>query len=390
MRIAEVTAYRYDLPLARPLPLKDRTLHTRAGILLRFQTECGVSAYGDAAPLPGFSRESIDDVISQARNLTEALCGEEIPPKPKAPTSDGSSPKSPFEGGGGEAAGGCSGISAIAHLLPDHDLAPSMLFAVQSAVLSLLASAQHVPLSRLLSNTARDRISINALLAGNRAEILMRAQTLAAEGYRTFKLKVGHQSVNEDVETVRQVREVLGDQATIRLDANRTWDEATALAFARGVNGCGIEYIEEPLRDPSGLAAFAAATGLAVALDETLAECGAEALERHGYAKTVVLKPTILGGIEAALSLARKAKGLGMTPVVSSSFESGMGLIALANLAAAINEEDVAAGLDTYEWFAEDVLVEPLPVEGGTLDLARANVLAGRVKPGHLKELSRG
>jgi O-succinylbenzoate synthase len=126
---------------------------------------------------------------------------------------------------------------------------------------------------------------------------------------------------------------------------------------------------------------------LPVALDETVVRHGECELEKWRGAAAAVLKPTLLGGFEISMYLARKAMNLGMTPVISSSFESSLGLIALANLAAFVNENDVAAGLDTADWFLADVLDGPLPIEKGRLDLERANAMVAQVNTNALRRL---
>jgi O-succinylbenzoate synthase len=73
-----------------------------------------------------------------------------------------------------------------------------------------------------------------------------------------------------------------------------------------------------------------------------------------------VLKPTLLGGISRTLRAAGRAHRLGVTPVISSAYESGVGTAALVALAAGIGDRPVAAGLDTYHMMAEDVLETPL------------------------------
>jgi o-succinylbenzoate synthase len=93
-----------------------------------------------------------------------------------------------------------------------------------------------------------------------------------------------------------------------------------------------------------------------VALDESLVFMQPEALEDHGYARAVVLKPTLLGGISRTLRFARFAARLGLRPVISSAYETGVGTSCLAALAAGVGGEDVPAGLDTYRRLAEDVL----------------------------------
>ncbi len=82
-----------------------------------------------------------------------------------------------------------------------------------------------------------------------------------------------------------------------------------------------------------------------------------------------VLKPTLLGGISRTLRMAERALRLGVTPVVSSAYESGVGTAALVALAAGIGDRPVPAGLDTYRAMAEDVLETPLNLPAPEVDV---------------------
>jgi len=113
-----------------------------------------------------------------------------------------------------------------------------------------------------------------------------------------------------------------------------------------------------------------------VALDESLSGIEPEALEDHGYARAVVLKPTLLGGMIRTLRFARLATRLGARPVLSSAYETGVGTSALVALAAAVGDEEVPAGLDTYRRLAEDVLEPCLELPAPRVDV-RA-LFAGR------------
>jgi O-succinylbenzoate synthase len=96
--------------------------------------------------------------------------------------------------------------------------------------------------------------------------------------------------------------------------------------------------------------------GVPVALDESLARIEPQELEEQRYARAVVLKPTLVGGILRTLRLAQSALRLGMMPVFSSAYESGVETAALVALAAGIGDRPVPAGLDTYRRMAGDLL----------------------------------
>ena len=148
----------------------------------------------------------------------------------------------------------------------------------------------------------------------------------------------------------------------MRLDANRAWSPEEAERFARGTADLGFEYVEEPLADPTRLPFLAVSHGLPVALDESLADVEPEALEDHGYARAVVLKPTLLGGISRTLRFARRASRLGVQPVISSAGETDVGMSALVALAAGVGDRKVPAGVDTERRPAREGLETRLEV----------------------------
>lgn len=366
MRIASCKVYRYDLPLARPLVLKGRTTERRTGLVLSVTSDQGATGYGEAAPLPGFSHETMEDVTKQALRLASELPGKPVPQGLAALTGD------------------------FARWLRWQWLPPSLGNAVQMAVLNMLAAAEGVPLCGLLSPHPLTKVPVNALLTGPREDVLRCGRDARDAGYRTVKLKVGQGRVEDDIETVRALREILGNDIALRLDANRAWDYDTALRFATEVLGCGIQYIEEPTKEPSRIIEFMGYSGMPVALDETVVERGTDILEAWRGARAAVLKPTLLGGPEVTLNLARRARNTRMIPVLSSCFETGLGLLALANLASAMYEGNVAMGLDTRAWLSADTLEGVWRVEEGLLDVEHANTFAARIAFDRLQEIPHG
>ncbi len=82
----------------------------------------------------------------------------------------------------------------------------------------------------------------------------------------------------------------------------------------------------------------------------------------------LIIKPTMLGGIEKSWQMMQQAKGYGLRTVLSSSFESSIGILTLANLAGCANRYS-PSGFDTLKWFKQDVLKKPLTIEHGKIDI---------------------
>jgi O-succinylbenzoate synthase len=100
-----------------------------------------------------------------------------------------------------------------------------------------------------------------------------------------------------------------------------------------------------------------------------------------------VLKPTLLGGLSRTLRVAGQALRLGVTPVVSSAYESGVGMAALVALAAGIGDCPVPAGLDTYRAMAEDVLETPLKLPAPDVDVGETAQASRTIDVGNLERL---
>jgi o-succinylbenzoate synthase len=228
-------------------------------------------------------------------------------------------------------------------------------------------------------------VPVNGLLSGTPDEVLEEARRKRDAGYEAIKLKVGARTVAEDVRLARALGEELGDAISLRLDANRAWGYEEAAWFVS--DAPAFEYVEEPLANPARMSDLASEFGVPVALDESLVGMEPEELEERRYARAVVLKPTLLGGISRTLRMAERALHLGMTPVVSSAYESGVVTAALVALAAGIGERPVPAGLDNYRVLAGDVLDSALALPAPSIDVGEATIASRTVDVSKLQEL---
>jgi o-succinylbenzoate synthase len=342
-----ITLHPYHLPLTEPIELKGLRLAERRGLLVRMEDAAGRVGWGDCAPLPGFSSDSIE--TAQARlglmisNAPEGWPGE-VDPQWAHPEAE------------------------IHRFLEGLDLPPAGRFALELALLDLAAQAAGRPLPNLLHPDPEVSVELNGLVVATTDEDgLAEAERLAEAGYRTLKLKVGRRPVEEEIALVGAVRRRVGPDVALRLDANQAWKMPEALAFAEGIQGLGVEYVEEPLDEPTDLPVLWYDSGMPIALDESLKNLRPEDLEGKGWASAVVLKPTILGGVMRTLALAERARQLGIQSVISAAFESGIAMRAHVALAAATG--GAAAGLDPYRLLAADVLAPRLPLDRPVVDV---------------------
>ncbi|MFB6099297.1 MAG: o-succinylbenzoate synthase [Salinibacter sp.] len=342
MVLSTVALYRYELPLTAPLRLDGESLQSRHGLLLRLDTAEGRVGWGEAAPLPGFSAESLDDVVAHARSVAPKWTGTGLPDGPKA-------------------------LERAPEILAGADGPASFRFATESALVGLLAGATDKTLPDVLG-TPQNTVALNALITSPEEDGPEQAARYRKRGYRAVKVKVGRRPVDREVETLREIRAALGDKVALRADANRAWSLEEAVAFAKDTQDLPLAYVEEPLSDPEELSEFGGRVECPVALDETTRETGPEILREHPTVSAVVLKPTLLGGVQATRRWSRGAQEAGVTPVLSAAYESGVGLRMLLALAAI--GPKVPVGLSPYDRLAADVLQVPLQLSGPTVPVS--------------------
>jgi O-succinylbenzoate synthase len=215
----------------------------------------------------------------------------------------------------------------------------------------------------------RDRVPVNVTVpavAADRAHAIVRAS-----GCRTAKVKVAEpgQTPAEDLARVEAVRDALGPQGAIRVDANAAWDVDTAVARIRELDRVGLEYVEQPCPALEDLIALRRRIDVRIAADEVVRRAADPLrVDLREACDVVVLKVQPLGGVRAAL---RVAEAHGLPCVVSSALESSVGIAAGVALAAALPDLPFACGLATVALFEDDVASAPLLPMDGALPVLR-------------------
>jgi o-succinylbenzoate synthase len=219
-------------------------------------------------------------------------------------------------------------------------------------------------------SAVRAEVPVNALVPAVDPETAgqLVADAVAA-GMTTVKVKVGGGSIVEIVNRVAAVRANLGPAGRIRLDANGAWDVDTAALVVNRLASFDLELVEQPVADLADLAEVRRRVTVPVAADECLRSLGdARRLAALDAADAIVVKVQPLGGVRAAL---RVVEAAGVPAIVSSLYETSIGLAAGVALAAALPELPYACGLGTASLLAGDVVADPLLPNAGVLAVRR-------------------
>jgi o-succinylbenzoate---CoA ligase len=335
--------------LLHPLVTSRGAVTERASLFLELHDpESGCVGIGEAAPMESFGTES----IAEAETALHATVAE-----------IGGFPDS------------MEAISVLDDFFPRLAAFPAARFAVETALLDLLAMKNGIPLSWLLAGCeTADRIPVNALIGDATLEETGRRVREALEnGYSCLKMKVGARSLDEDVSRVKIVRSICGNDISIRLDANGAWTRDEALDALARFAEFDIEYIEQPVPadDIEGLKFLKDSSPVAIAADESAgtAEKARKLLDADA-ADVFIIKPMTDGSLlrcrEFALSAIAAWKKVVFTTLIDSSVARG----AVAQLAASIDDcLQWHHGLGTGSLLADDV--DRDTIIGGMLVLTR-------------------
>ncbi|MDL5361122.1 mandelate racemase/muconate lactonizing enzyme family protein [Halalkalicoccus sp. NIPERK01] len=316
MRVEE-----FSLALETPLSTAAGEIVRREGVAVRIG-----GGVGEATPLPGWT-ESLEE-------CREALSGIDDP----------------------EAA------------LADLDDRPATRHALSLALMDRDAREKGVSLSSHLggSSDSGETVPVNATVGDASPEETAEAAREAVEnGFGTVKCKVGARPVDEDIERVRAIREAVGPDPALRLDANGGWSREGAAHALGELADIGIEYVEQPLAADDVAGHRDLPSTVPIALDESLAGRTVEGIEGLADAADVfVLKPMALGGIDRVVELGRRLGDV----VVTTTIDAVIARTAAVHAAAALGVER-ACGLATADLLERDLAPDPAPVRDGAISV---------------------
>lgn len=233
VKVVSFSLFKYQLPLSY-------FMEKREGLLIKIEDEKGQIAWGETAPLPGYSKESFNQALTQLQETKALLLGKEFTSLPSFLSS----------------------------------LFPSVSFGLQSA------------LSHLLDPVETKTFSLSGLLQGTSDQVLQKATLLKAQGFKSAKLKVKNLPLSEAIELAKELKK----DFLLRIDANCAWSLQEGLDFLKHFGKEDFDYFEEPLKNPNDLKEFPSY----FALDESLQPQDLGHLMDLPLLKAFVLKPSFL------------------------------------------------------------------------------------------------
>ncbi len=345
MKIKSIEPIAVGLPMLKPVIMAGEEVRRADNVLVRIESDNGMVGWGEAAAAPVMTGETLESIVAAVRYLEPALRGRHA--------SDISGAHAAMDG----------------RMYGNHGARA----AIDIALFDLSGKAAGKPVHALLGAKRRSRMPLLAVVGGGDFDGDLRdAENKKAAGFTAYKIKVGIGSAAKDAERTRAICRLLGAGLLISADANQGFDIGQAIEYLRAVNGCGLDFFEQPVEahDLAGMAAVAAVdAAIAIGADE-----GIHSLddirhhhERHA-ARGASLKAIKLGGIGAVVKAGQLCSELGMSVnIACKTGESSVACAAALHIAAVI--PNIAWGLTlSHTGLRDDVTGHPVATANGHVE----------------------
>lgn len=351
----KLNAYTYAFPFKEPFQTSSETFTERRGLVLELK-DGEIEALGEAAPLPGFSAETLDEVVQQLKTFSSEII--ELFQKDLS-------------------------LDAMQVFHRKNNIYPSLQFALDTLVVDFLSQRAGTTAQDFLFDDYSDKLQVNGIAPISKGEkTLKRIEELIDKGYSTVKIKIG-QAFENELEELRRIRSLYPD-LKLRLDANRAWDLEEAVSNLSKLESLDIEYCEEPLAKATveNYKKLQKKTRLPLALDESLVKIR-DWESIMPVISAVIVKPMVLGALSKLFATNRLANNHGNKVIYTTSLESGIGRTMTVILAAGLGNRDSAHGLSTGSLLTMDVWNDGTYINNGSVSLPDRSELGERYHSNH-------
>ncbi|WP_134703913.1 dipeptide epimerase [Ammoniphilus sp. YIM 78166] len=351
MKIKQIELLKQSTPLKKPFKTALRTAYTADEIIVRLTADTGEVGYGAAPPTAVITGDTLESI---SHNIEDFLL-------PRLVNQDMDELESL--------------LHTVSSALVNNTSAKA---AVDMALYDLWAQKHNAPLYQLLGG-ARSTLETDITISVNAPEEMADdAANAIDQGICMLKIKVGN-DVHLDLERVKAVRERVGKNVLIRLDANQGWNRKEAVRIIRQMEDMDlrIELVEQPVKahDLEGLKWITDRVDTPILADESMfsPRDALKILEMRA-ADLINIKLMKSGGIYQALKINAIAESYGVECMIGCMLESSIGITAAAHLAAA-KKNITRVDLDSALLLAENRVVGGVQYNGSEMTLGKGNGL---------------
>lgn len=342
MKITHVDVFHLRVPLKGTFTTSQSTRTHQKSVVIEIHTDKGQTGLGNVDPSPGYSSETSEEIVAC---LSDFLIPAVMHKDPRH----------------------------IVLRLGDMDRAVKGHYhakaALEMAFHDLCAKDLNIPVCRLLGGPICEKVSLIPSWIGHMSPVegANRAAEWVEKGYGTLKIKVGA-GVEEDIERIRAIRQAVGPDVHLRLDANEGYTPDKAIKAIKGFTPYNILYCEQPVprEDWDGMARVRKAVDVPIMADEGIVDPKDIVIAAEkGAADIVKVKVMKNGGIYGTGRMIWLAGSLGLKCVLGHGFTLGINSLSEIHLAAAL--PNIMMPIETTGMLkvVEDIITEPITIDRG-------------------------
>jgi muconate cycloisomerase len=348
MKIERVEVFGVAVPLVGEYKNAYLTKSVQKSVVVRITASGGITGLGNIDPTPGYSKEQTADHLELLRGRF-------------APMLVGMDPTNVH--------------AVLARIEPAVKGFLDSKAAIEMACVDIAARSAGMPVHTYLGGAMKERLLFNAWIGILPPEAAAR-ETLEwkRKGFRSAKIKVGG-GIEADRDRVKAVREAVGPDFQIRIDANAGYDAEASIKLAKMVAPFKLQLFEQPVpdHDIAGMAKVrreANAVGLPVMADESVLDHASLIkiikMEAADIVKVKIMKQ---GGFINTRRMIATAEAAGIRCVVGHGF--GLGVNTMAEIMLAATSANVIDGLECVGPLktADDIVTRKLDLSTGVLPL---------------------
>ena len=314
MKITSVCLGKISVPLRTPFKTALRTVRSVEDVIVEIHTDCGRIGYGEAPPTGPITGDTTGGIIGAIEDhIAKSIIGMDV---------------DDFE----------NVLQKVQKSIVGNTSAKA---AVDMALWDLYGQLYNIPVYKLMGG-AKKNITTDITISVNDPEIMVQDALIALNrGYDCLKMKVG---INPelDVARLKAVRQAVGNDVTIRIDANQAWSpkQAVRILNAMQEQGLQIELVEQPVpaHDLEGMKYVTERSYVPVLADESLySPADAATILRMGAADLLNIKLMKCGGLYNALKICTMAEVYGVECMIGCMLEAKISVNAAVHLACAKN-----------------------------------------------------
>ena len=312
MKITNVRLGRISVPLRTPFKTALRTVSSVEDVIVEIHTDCGRIGYGEAPPTGPITGDTTGAIIGAIQDhISKAIIGRDV---------------DDFE----------DVLQAVQKSVVGNTSAKA---AVDMALWDLYGQLYNIPVYKLMGG-ARKNITTDITISVNDPQTMVKDSLIAlSRGYDCLKMKVGI-NPEMDVARLKAVRQAVGNDVTIRIDANQAWNakQAVKILNAMQEQGLQIELVEQPVpaHDLEGMKYVTERSYVPVLADESLySPADAATILRMGAADLLNIKLMKCGGLYNALKICTMAEVYGVECMIGCMLEAKISVNAAVHLACA-------------------------------------------------------